>query len=75
MTNYISKTDFMHWHPIYSMASNNMIMLDVELNFLEESYTYIVHRYSEIFIKTTHLDEAIKVFNERVRMMQAEEET
>ena len=67
MKEYIHTSDFKDWHPEHQMASNGSIVLGVELDFTKETYTYVVHRYSEVFIRTPSLEEAIKVFNERVR--------
>ena len=66
MKNYITKTDFKGWYPEHQMASNGAIVLGVELDFTKETYTYIVRRYSEVFIRTNDLKEAIKIFNEKV---------
>ena len=63
---YIQISDFKNWHPQQDMASNSSIMLCVELDFTNETYTYIVKRYGEIFVRTKDLGTAIAVFNDKV---------
>ena len=66
MDGRINIKDFSKWHPRQEMAGYSSIHLWVELDFEEESYTYVItapniedNRYNE-------LDNAIRMYNKLV---------
>ena len=62
----ISKEDFKDWYPRKLMASCNGICLWVELDFEDESYTYVITAPNIEDNRHNELDNAIRMFNKLV---------
>ena len=62
----ISKEDFKDWHPRTVMAGYNGICLWVELDFEDESYTYVITAPNIEDNRHNELDNAIRMYNKLV---------
>lgn len=66
MNKKITQSDFDKQHPSYEMAGYNSIHLWVELDFVDESYTYIITAPNIEDNRHSDLDNAIRMFNKLV---------
>lgn len=63
----INKNIFNNWNPRQEMAYCNGVRMSVELNFVNESYTYIVNIPKEDEMVCNDLDTAIEIYNEAIK--------
>ena len=66
MDGRINIKDFSKWHPRKEMAGYNGICLWVELDFEDESYTYVITAPNIEDIRYDELDNAIRMYNKLV---------
>lgn len=62
----ISKEDFKDWHPRQEMAGYSSIHLWVELDFEDESYTYVITAPNIEDNRHDELNNAIRMYNKLV---------
>ena len=66
MDGRINIKDFNKWHPRQEMAGYNGIHLLVELDFEDESYTYVITAPNIEDNRHDELDNAIRMYNKLV---------